>query len=587
MKLILDLEANGFDVKVIHCIVVKDVSTNIVYRYNPDNLEDALKILKQATLLIGHNIQGYDLPALYKILKFKYEGEVFDTLLASRLIWTNRSDADWKYKDVPPKLIGKHSLESYGYRVGLRKGDFAEQEGAFEIYTPEMLDYCANDVEVTHKLYDIILKQNYSSEAQKLEHKFAYWIRQQENYGCKFDKTSAQKLYQILIKRRLELEQRLNVVFPKWKKFIGTFRPKRDNKTKGYKKGVSIKRYKTETFNPNSRDHIADRLQSLRNWKPKNFTATGKPEINEKILKSLPYPEAELLAEHFLVQKRISQLAEGDNAYLKLIKGDRIYGKVITNGAITGRFTHFHPNLGQVVSKASPYGTEMRSLFIADADMDFVGCDFSGLELRVLAHYLSVYDSGNFKKTLLEDDVHTTNQPNLKLSSRDLAKTFIYAYIYGAGNQKLADICNVTLSEGKGLREKFENSIPALKTLTNEVKRKYRTQGWVKGLDGRKVICRSEHSALNTLIQGGGALLVKQATIILNELAYGIGLKFGEDYAMVLHVHDEMQFVVKKDKVKIFTGLLKQIFQRTQDHFKFRCPLAGEIKVGTNWSDTH
>ena len=147
----------------------------------------------------------------------------------------------------------------------------------------------------------------------------------------------------------------------------------------------------------------------------------------------------------------------------------------------------------------------MRSLFIPDADMDFVGCDFSGLELRVLAHYLSVYDNGNFKKTLLEDDVHTTNQTNLKLPSRDLAKTFIYAYIYGAGNQKLADICAVSLSEGKGLREKFESSIPALKTLTNEVKRKYRTQGWVKGLDGRKIICRSEHSALNTLIQGGGA----------------------------------------------------------------------------------
>ena len=272
MKLILDLEANGFDVKVIHCIVIKDVSTNIVYRYNPDNLEDALKILKQATLLIGHNIQGYDLPALDKIFNFKYEGEVFDTLLASRLIWTNRADADWKYKDVPPKLVGKHSLASWGYRLGLRKGDFAEQEGAFEIYTPEMLDYCANDVEVTHKLYNTILKQNYSSAALELEHKFAYWIRQQENYGCKFDKTSAQKLYEILIRRRLELEQRLNVVFPKWKKFIGTFRPKRDNKTKGYKKGVSIKRYKTETFNPNSRDHIADRLQSLRNWKPKNFT---------------------------------------------------------------------------------------------------------------------------------------------------------------------------------------------------------------------------------------------------------------------------------------------------------------------------
>ena len=168
-----------------------------------------------------------------------------------------------------------------------------------------------------------------------------------------------------------------------------------------------------------------------------------------------------------------------------------------------------------------------------------------------------------------------------------MAKTFIYAYIYGAGDKKLSDICDVSIQEGKGLREKFENSIPALKTLTNEVKRKYRTQGWVKGLDGRKVICRSEHSALNTLIQGGGALLVKQATIIFHELAYGIGFKFGEDYAMVLHVHDEMQFVVHKDKIEEFKNIASGLFNKTKDYFGFKCELAGEIKVGSNWSETH
>ena len=104
MKLIVDLEANGFleDLNRIHCIVVKDISTNKVYRYNPDNLEEGLKLLKQAELLIGHNIQGYDIPALEKVFGFKCDSKLFDTLLCSRLIWTNRQEADYKFKEVPP-----------------------------------------------------------------------------------------------------------------------------------------------------------------------------------------------------------------------------------------------------------------------------------------------------------------------------------------------------------------------------------------------------------------------------------------------------------------------------------------------------
>jgi len=591
MKLIVDLEANGFleNLNCIHCIVVKDIETNKVYRYNPDNLEEGLKLLKQAELLIGHNIQGYDIPALNKVFGFKCDSKLFDTLLCSRLIWTNRQEADYKYKDLPPKLYGRHSLAAWGYRLGLRKGAYAEEQGdkAFVTYSKDLEDYCANDVEVTHKLYEAILKQNYSKDAIDLEHRFAHWIRKQERYGIKFDKSSAENLYQILTKRKLDLEEKLSLVFREWRKFTGTFIPKRDNKSKGYRKGIPVQKYKTEIFNPNSREHIANRLMAIKGWKPKAFTETGKPEVNEAVLKSLPYPEAKILAEYLLIQKRISQLATGEQAYLKLIKGDRIYGKLITNGAVTGRCTHFHPNLGQVVSKTSPYGTQMRKLFIADADMDFVGVDFQSLELRVLAHYMSVYDNGHFKKTLLTSDIHAANQQAIGLPTRALAKTYVYAALYGSGDKKLSDICGVSLSEGKRLRENFYTNLPALKTLTDAVKRKYRTQGWVKGLDGRKVICRSEHSSLNTLIQGAGSLIVKMGTIILNEDLHAIGLQWGRDYAQVLHVHDEMQYVVKKDKVKIFKKTVEEIFNKVQNHFNFRCPLSGEVKVGQNWSDTH
>ena len=589
MKLVIDVETNGFldTLDTVHCIVCKDIETQKVYEFNPDNLDAGLQLIKKATLLIGHSILGFDIPALTKVFKkkFEFEGAVLDTLLCSRLIWTNRTELDFQMKQVPPKLIGKHSIEAWGYRLGLRKGNFKE-ESTFDIWSQDMTDYCKRDVEVCHLLYKLIEAEKYSTDAFKLEHSFAYWINKQEHGGVDFDETSAQKLHSILVKRKVDLEEKLQTIFPAWQKSLGFKTYKRDNRKKGIKAGVPKEIFKTEIFNPNSRDQIGDRLKTL-GWKPKEFTATGKPEVSEKILKALPYPEAKLIAEHLMVQKRLGQLSDGDQAYLKLNKRGKIYGKIITNGAVTGRCTHFNPNLAQVASKASEYGSEMRSLFIAPTDMVMLGCDFSGLELRVLSHYLHNYDSGDFKKSLLEDDIHTKNQQLLGLENRDKAKTFIYAYIYSAGNQRLSDILGVSVEKAKRIREKFERAIPALKNLKQAVAVKYRNQKWLFGLDKRKLMCRAEYSSLNTLIQSAGALLVKAGTIILNTDLVKAGFKWGEDYRMVLHVHDEIQFVVKKNKVEKFKEITKQVFKKTQDYFNFKCPLDGKIKVGQNWSETH
>ena len=588
MKLIVDIETNGFLEKLdkVHCIVCKDIETDEVYSYNPNNINDALELLNKAEVLIGHNITGFDIKALRKVFNFDFKGRLFDTLLCSRLIWTNRLDLDYKHKELPPKLFGKHSLEAWGYRVGLRKGDFQEYN-TFDEWTLDMQDYCEKDVEVTHLLFKEIIQQNYSEDAIELEHKFAYWIQKQEEYGVNFDESSAQNLHSILTKRRLELGDKLALVFPEWKKSLGFKTYKRDNKKRGIKAGVPIEQFKTEIFNPNSRDHIADRLQVVLGWKPNKFTATGKPEVNEKILKALSYPEAELLAEYLMITKRLGQLADGEQAYLKLNKKGKIYGKVITNGARTGRCTHHSPNLAQCVASGSPFGKEFRSLFTASTDMVMCGIDFSGLELRVLGHYLNIYDNGNFSKTLLEDDIHTINQQNLGLSTRAKAKTFIYAYIYGAGNKKLAEILKVNYDEAKRIRETFQNKLPALTNLTNAVVDKFLNYGFIKGLDSRKLIPSAEYSALNTLIQSAGALLVKQGTIIFNEELHKEGFVWGQDYAMVLHVHDEMQFVVKKEKIELFKMIAKRLFKKTQEHFNFKTELDGEIKVGQNWSDTH
>ena len=322
-------------------------------------------------------------------------------------------------------------------------------------------------------------------------------------------------------------------------------------------------------------------------WKPKSFTPTGKPEVNEKILNSLPYPEAKKLSEYLMIQKRLGQLSDGEQSYLKLLKGEKIYGQVITNGAVTGRCTHHSPNLAQCVASGSPYGKEFRSLFNTTSDMDFIGLDFSGLELRVLAHYLYNYDNGNFQRTLLEDDIHTANQKATGLPTRNKAKTFIYAFIYGCGDKKLSEILDVSFEEAKRVRLKFNKNLPALAMLISAVRRKFLDLGYLKGLDGRRLICRAEYSALNTLIQSAGALLVKQGTIILNKKLNDAGFVWGTDYAMVLHIHDEMQFNVTKTRTKEFMEIAKSIFTETKDYFNFRCPLDGEIKVGRNWSDTH
>ena len=283
MKLILDIETNGFldTLDKIHCMVFRDVDTQKVYSYNPDQINEGLELLKKADMIIGHSVMEFDLPAIEKVTGYKYTGEILDTLLCSRLIWTNMSEIDYSKKNLPPKLIGKHSIESWGFRLGLRKGDFQENN-TFDVWTKEMQDYCERDVEVTYLLYKLIEKQNYSQKAITLEHDFAHWIIKQSQGGVDFDETTAQSLFLSLTKQRLEIEQKLSAVFGSWKKSIGFKTYKRDNKKRGIKAGVPVEQFKTEIFNPNSRDHIADRLKTL-GWIPKSFTATGKPEVNEKV----------------------------------------------------------------------------------------------------------------------------------------------------------------------------------------------------------------------------------------------------------------------------------------------------------------
>ena len=587
MRVIFDLETNGFlsDATKIHSIVIKDIDTKQVFSYHGDKIGRGLYILSGASLLVGHNILKFDLPVIEKLYpEYKIEGEVFDTLLVSRLIWTNRKELDFQMKELPLNLAGRHSLESWGYRLGLRKGDYAK-ENDFSVWTPAMQTYCERDVEVTYEFFKLIEKQNYSTEAIKLEHDFARCIYLQEAHGFHFDVASAKKLYASLANRRLELEKSLVSTFPNWKKYIGTFTPKRDNKTLGYKKDVPIKRYKELTFNPNSRDHISDRLMN-KGWKPREFTPDGKPKVDESVLSKLIYPEAKLLAEHFLIQKRIGQLAEGNNAWLKLQRDGIIYGSVITNGANTGRCTHQKPNVAQTPSVGVPYGKECRSLFTVPDGFQLIGCDASGLELRCLAHYIGAFDEGSFTKQLLHGDIHTYNQKQIGLPTRDLAKRVIYGCIYGIGDTRLGAVVGKSSQEGKRIKAKLFEALPALKQLRDNVIIATRNKKYLLGLDKRKLIPRSEHSSLNLLIQSCGALIIKMATVILHkklkEKNYDKNI-----CTMVAHVHDELQLQCKSNYADEVGKIAVQSIKDAGTYFNLRCPLDAEYKIGNNWANTH
>ena len=596
MAIVFDLETDGLldEVTKIHCVVVKDLKTGSVHTW-VDKIEDGLKHLMawaaEGRTLSGHNVIKYDIPVIQKLYPwFTIDPtQVFDTLVATRLIWANIKDTDTtllKQEKLPGKLFGSHSLAAWGYRLGNYKGDYS---GGWETFSQEMLDYCVQDVEVTAALYQKIIDKDYAQKALDLEHQVAWLMAKQERNGFHFDMKKAAELLGTLVQRRGELERELKEYFGSWEVQLPDFVPARDNKTLGYKKGVPVKKIKTVEFNPSSRDHIADRLTTLYGWKPADFTEGGKPMVDEVVLGKLTYPPCKQLTEYLLVQKRISQLNEGGQAWMKCEKKGKIHGSINPNGAVTGRATHSYPNISQVPSSGSPYGPECRALFTVPNDWLLVGADASGLELRCLAHFMAKWDGGKYAEILLGGDIHTENQKAAGLSTRNQAKTFIYAFLYGAGDAKIGSITGGASSEGRKLKQKFLRSLPALGRLVEAVQGAAK-RGYLVGLDGRHIHVRSSHAALNTLLQSAGALVCKKWLVLLEEHLQAAGLKHGwdGDYAFCAWSHDECQIACRTPEIATAVRkMAEDCVLKAGDSFGFRCPTAGESKVGKTWADTH
>jgi len=543
MRAIVDIETDSLDATKVHCIVAKDIDSGRVYPFPPNLLHEFRDWSLGVKQFIMHNGLIFDAPVLNRLLGTKIKvNQVIDTLVLSQLYNPIRDG---------------HSLKAWGKRLSMPKGDV----DSFEVYTPEMLEYCKQDVNITHKVFQELEKEGkgFSDYSSEIEHKIRVIIDKQKKNGFAIDMEKAMGLFNKLKDEADNLE--------KWS--LDNFAP-------------TVVELKTKTkyipFNIGSRQQIASRLMKL-GWKPKQHTDKGNIIINEAVLDTIDMSEARKFSRFFLLQKRIAQI----KSWIETCddRDGRVHGSVMTLKTITGRMSHNSPNMAQIPAVRSPYGKECRDCWtVSDTSThSIVGTDASGLELRCLAHLMN---DTTFTDILLTGDIHTHNMKMAGLTDRDQAKTFIYAFMYGAGSAKIGKIVGAGAKEGQQLINKFLTSMPSLKRVRDEVT-KASAKGKIRGIDGRVLYVRSTHSALNTLLQGAGAVVCK---VWLINIMTGVRT-LGVDVKLVASIHDEYQFEVLNTDVKKFGQITKDAMKDTEKELHMKCPLDSEWKVGKTWAETH
>ena len=589
--LIFDLEANGLlkQATKVHCIALCDATSGDVWSYGPDAITKGLEELYNADVIVAHNGTSYDLPLLKKLYRWNRRPatRLIDTLCVARLLRPNVKEDDYTRLDWDRKLIGSHSLRAWGLRLGELKDDY---KGPWDEWSQEMQDYCEQDVRVTLRLLNHLRPWEYPPVPLEIEHQAAHICHLMWEEGWTFNTKAAQELYVKLMEQKDQLEKQLVEKFGEWEEVDKVLIPKRDNKKLGYKTGVAVTKMKTVVFNPGSRVHIEKKLRET-GWEPTEFTDSGRAKLDESILERIDRPEAKLLVDYLVIQKRLGMLGDGDGSWLRLVEADgRIHGTINPNGCVSGRATHRNPNISQVPANRAIYGKDCRALFGVPEGWKLVGADMAGLELRTFAHYLSAFDDGAYAKVVTEGDVHSHNQKLAGVDTRDKAKTFIYALLYGAGNGKLGTIIGGTEKQGRILRERFQVQMPAYsELLAQTVKNVATDRGYIRALDGRSLYIRSQHSALNTLLQGAGAILCKKWLIDFFEYMTNSGYThgYGGDFVVSGFIHDEIQVACKAEYAKLVGDTLVHCAKHAGDSFDFKVPLASEYRIGNNWSETH
>lgn len=546
--LVLDIETNMTHDTIWCCAYhCSWFFPSTIHVETPESIAGLKSAIKGADVIVGHNIIGFDGPLLSRLWGVQIPiSKVRDTLVMSRL---------WN-----PQLEGGHSLCAWGERLGDFKDDFTDFDGGL---TQEMIEYCKQDVHVTTLLYDKLSKELSSfGDSVQLEHRVAWLMKKQEDNGFKLDVPQAVTLLAQLKDRMSVITDEMQTVFPpiveeRWSEKTG----------KQLKDRVTV-------FNVGSRKQIAERLQSI-GVKFTKTTEKGSIIVDEGTLKSIDKPEAQLIAEYLMLQKRVGLL----DSWIDNVKDDgRVHGRVITNGAVTGRMTHQKPNMGQIPSVNSEYGADCRKLWTVDEGNVLCGTDLSGIELRCLAHYMQDDD---WTEELLNGDIHQKNADAAGVT-RPQAKTLIYATLYGAGPAKIGSIVGGGAREGNEVLQNFYRNTPALSRLMEKVK-KVASKGYVPGLDGRRILVRSEHAALNSLLQGCGAIIAKQWCIEAHKEFKRQRLSVQQ----VAFVHDEIQIEAQRPHAETVASIMVASARKAGEVLGFRCPVDAEAKIGNNWFDTH
>jgi hypothetical protein len=596
MRLLFDIETNSIDfdsdvywleqVHTVLCIVVLDVETNNKWSfYDTDDLrilgtgtiEQGIKLLEQADEWIGHNIIAFDIPVLEKLFGIKRAARILDTLVVSRLLYTDRS--------------GGHSLESYGERLGLVK---LEAPG-FESFTPGLLTYCERDVDLNHRVLGLLegdLKNGNWDVAVQSEHAIAEIMQRQEQHGFAFNKAEAIALVDTISAEITSIDTRLNDLVGR------RIRPRTDVKKPFNINGSLSGRVQQycdqycldpsliagpfqfldyEYYNyesPVQQKEIALRL----GWRPVARTKAGHSKLDDSVLSIGEV--GSLLLRRNVISHRRSQV---QGLIQRCDSNGRVHGGANPCGTNTHRMRHkVIVNIPRITSE---YGKEIRGLFVASPGKILAGYDAKQLELRILAHYIG--DQDYVERVTTTDksrDAHTLAAQAAGSGNRDLGKGINYALIYGAGDARLGSLAGGDTGTGASIRAELYRLIPGLERIVRAAKAAAQ-RGHLIGLDGRKHFIRTTiASPLNTLIQGGGSVYMKRVTIILDELMAG-----EDGYHKVVDMHDEAQWEIPdtEEAKGIFKSAVHEAFERANEFFNLRCPQEPDVKFGNSWEDTH
>lgn len=698
-----DVESDGLlpDLTRIHVLAIYDFENKKghVFRRNDkeDTINDGLDLLEDAELVVGWNNLYCDKPAIEKVYgQLNWSGKHRDCLVASRMIFSNQKEKDfrlWENGKLPGKLIGSHTLESWGYRLGLHKGDYAKvmreealskgliTEKEISDYTwgrwnQPLEDYCCQDLNVTAVQWQNILRANYSEQAMVLEHQIHDLMGRQSENGIDFNLEEANKLADELKTECDRLVEETKTYYGSWytpvkRKQVGPLWVNEDEKTKkvsyaprgegeddenraiyaevtlpkrnvtyadvlrgSYSVDAPYCKIELKDFNPASRPQVIDRFTTRHNWHPSDFTDKGNPEVNDEVLRKLgdafetedAKRMAYCLAEIFYYKKRIGQLKTGKVALIKNVQQDgRIHGYVNVGGTVSGRASHVAPNTAQVPKvgfapilgpdgeplrdnkgkvrmqiakgRAGDHGWDFRNLFYVKAPWEMLGVDLEGIELRCFGEKLSKYDGGEYLKLVLSGDPHTYNQNLAGLPTRDNAKTFIYALLYGAGDIKLgsivAPLASIEKQRALGvmLRARFMKGLSAYADLIKDIKTRVNRDGYIRGLDGRRLHVRSPHSALNTELQSDAALIAKKWVLLTEqhlEEDEGLYHSWDGDFVHLLWIHDEIQMAARNEEIadKVRYWAVKSA-REAGEYFGYSCPVDAAPKSGHTWAETH